>query len=570
MAIIKFRDENGVVHEVVALKGDKGGQYTLTAADKEAIAGEVLEYIGSSDIPTYWQPHLTEKIAAVKAKQDEGGKDAFSFVVMTDLHFPTNRGHRSPLLAKHIMDACAIPYAMCLGDTQTRGCHATKDLLLEENNDVDKMLSPLLGRLLRTEGNHDGSYGYYDKDGDGEYKNTHANGEQKAPADRETYVYNLTPNELYGAVYRSNGLIGGVRLDESGTGFYVDDTVAKVRYIVLNTQKNDYELQENGTQLYPKMWLMRFGQSQFDMLIDALESVPSEEWAVVVAGHCPLWQELGDAAVMKGVLGAYQAKDSYTGEYVGTAAGGAAYTNLAEPLPDNTTDKSKWVNNHRISSSGVSAQNGKTVSNIIPVSPGDVVRVKGITFDSAADRLMLTHKNASAGAYLGGGAEYYSVSIGGNSTFWEYTLRGDVHEFKRIDTNSTYTHVRFAFTTPDNPSDVIITVNEEIIEAAHGYDYVNVSCDFQEAKGTLVGYFAGHNHVDAVNTQYGQTVDAAHAFPCITVRCDAAEENDAALKAERVEGTTTEQSFDVVTVNKAVRTISTTKIGAGDDRTINY
>ena len=53
-------------------------------------------------------------------------------------------------------------------------------------------------------------------------------------------------------------------------------------------------------------------------------------------------------------------------------------------------------------------------------------------------------------------------------------------------------------------------------------------------------------------------------------RCDAAEENNAELKAERVANTTTEQSFDVFTVNKAEGKIYVTKIGAGDNREISY
>lgn len=51
---------------------------------------------------------------------------------------------------------------------------------------------------------------------------------------------------------------------------------------------------------------------------------------------------------------------------------------------------------------------------------------------------------------------------------------------------------------------------------------------------------------------------------------DAKEENTTALKNERVAGTTTEQSFDVFTVNKAEKKIFATKIGAGADRVINY
>ena len=139
----------------------------------------------------------------------------------------------------------------------------------------------------------------------------------------------------------------------------------------------------------------------------------------------------------------------------------------------------------------------------------------------------------------------------------------DVYEFTILHTGSIEAiGMRFAFATPGNSSDIIITVNEPIIDIAHGYDYVEVETDFTEAKGELIGYFGGHVHKDTLNTDCG--------FNIITVRSDAKEENETELKAERIKGTTTEQSFDVFTVNKATRTIHATKIGAGSDRTIVY
>lgn len=38
MAILKIRDENGVVHEIIAIRGEDGKDYVLTDADKEEIA----------------------------------------------------------------------------------------------------------------------------------------------------------------------------------------------------------------------------------------------------------------------------------------------------------------------------------------------------------------------------------------------------------------------------------------------------------------------------------------------------------------------------------------------------
>ncbi len=533
----------------------KGTDY-FTEADKTEIVNDITKKLNTDTVPDYWEEHLSEKISAINTLQSKGGKDCFSFIVMTDLHYPSNLGKISPLIAKRIIDECDIKYALCLGDTQTRGCHTSKEALLSENELIKDMFKPLNGHLLQTEGNHDGSYGWLDRDGDGEYSNTDTDGNIKEPAQRETYVNNLTPAELYNTIYRKSGAIGNVHFDESGTGYYVDDTSNRVRYIILNTQNNEYKLQEDGTSLYPKMWLFRFGQSQFDFVINALNNIPSETWGVVVAGHCPLWQEIGDTEVMQGVLNAYKNKTTYTGEYTGTATGGATYTNLAEPLSDNTTDTSKWVNGYRISSSGVSAQSGKTVTNKIYATTGDVIRIKGIDFVENADR---------GGQWLNNDNFNYAQYISSMpDTYWDYELEnGDTHKFTILQGGAGVTaYIRFAFTTPENPKDIIITVNEEIKEAEHGYDYVNVDADFTSAKGSLVGYFAGHNHTDNSSTT-GNVL-------CVTTRCDGNEENDSTLKAERVSGTTTEQSFDVFTVNKAENKIYATKIGAGDDRTISY
>ena len=41
MAILKIRDSDGVVREILALKGEKGDNYVLTEADKQEIAAMV-------------------------------------------------------------------------------------------------------------------------------------------------------------------------------------------------------------------------------------------------------------------------------------------------------------------------------------------------------------------------------------------------------------------------------------------------------------------------------------------------------------------------------------------------
>ena len=509
-------------------------------------------------IPDYWQEHLNKKIATIKSLQSVGGKDCFSFVVMTDIHYPSNLGEKSPILAKKIMDECGIKYALVLGDVRNRGCYATKELAQTEWNNIEEMFKPLNGKILMTQGNHDAGYGTGDYDGDG---------------DTDTFVYEFTPAEMFERVYRKASFTSDVVYDASGTAFYVDDKSNKVRYILLNTQLNfdgniGYNSYEtiNGMAKYPSMWKFRYTQCQYDFLInDALTTVPADDWGVVIASHIPINQtgEMPEYPVMVGVLNAYQNKESYNGTYAGTAGGGAAYTNLAEPLPDNTTDTTKWVNGYRFSSEGISPQSGTTVSNPIPCNNGDVIRIKGVTLRESTDRLQVTggHFGENAVAYFNNG---YKV---GDNTYVSYDgLVEGVYTF--TIKHEDITSFRFAMPTPANANDIIVTVNEEIIESEHGYDYVSVNCDFSNAKGKLICYNSGHIHKDSVFTTCYPS--GSLEFPIITTRCDAAEENDADLKSERIEGTTTEQSFDVFTVNTAEGTIYVTKIGAGVDREISF
>lgn len=533
--------------EVVQVAGDSTTAVMSQAAVTAELSQLSNEKVDKLIVPDYWQEYVNSKISDIKANQDKGGKDAFNFVVIADMHYPSNLGNNSPVLAEYICQACDIPYILLLGDVRTRGLRNTKDEVLAEFDELETILAPIRHRTLQTQGNHDAGYGKGDYDGDG---------------DQDNYAYELSHAEVFNRIYRKSGMVGECHYDASGSGYWIDDVSNRVRYIVLNTQNTSEEKNADGTSKYPSMWLFRFGQSQFDLTINALNSVPADDWAVVVAGHCPITQEIGDREVMQGVLAAYAGKTTFAGEYAGTGEAGAGYTNLAEPLPDNTTDTTKWVNGYRYSSSGgPSAQSGTTISNTIPCKKGDVIRIKGVTLRENTDRINLFHSGTEHGA-----RGYFNVGISstaGVGVTYDGLVEG-VYKFTiSADGDYEVTGFRFAMPTPEDASEVIITVNQEIVEGGKPpYDSVSVDADFTQAKGELVGYFAGHTHADTNSSPGG--------IPVITTRCDAKQENTDALKAERIAGTVTEQSFDVFTVDKANGKIYATKIGAGSDREISY
>lgn len=261
----------------------------------------------TTSLPDYWEEYLPSKIATIKALQEVGGKDCFSFPLLTDIHISINLGKRSGLLAKRIMDECCMKYAVCCGDVVTRAANKTKAQMEQHYADAEELLAPIRSQLLQTQGNHDGSYGAEDLDGDGDVEG------------EEYYCFNYTPQQNYERIYRKVGLVGDVHFDKSGSGYWIDDVSNKVRYIGMNSHCNKYEENTDGTAIYNNMRVFRLTQSQFDMTIEALTTIPSNEWAVVSFSHAPLNNRDGnlfaDRIVMRDMLNAYKNKTSYKGTY---------------------------------------------------------------------------------------------------------------------------------------------------------------------------------------------------------------------------------------------------------------
>ena len=128
------------------------------------------------------------------------------------------------------------------------------------------------------------------------------------------------------------------------------------------------------------------------------------------------------------------------------------YTNLADPTSE------QWKTGYRISSSGIVAQAGKTVSNPISVVIGDVVRVKGVHFAANDDRYQLSGNN-SLGTDITSRA-YISVLP---NVVLNYALEGDVYVFT-VEYNQLASDgaLYFAFSTPTDANAVVITKNEPI------------------------------------------------------------------------------------------------------------
>ena len=92
---------------------------------------------------------------------------------------------------------------------------------------------------------------------------------------------------------------------------------------------------------------------------------------------------------------------------------------------------------------------------------------------------------------------------------------------------------------------------------------VNVNCNFTGKGGNVICVVSGHMHEDTmVNNAHGTDIY------CIETLNDSMDVwNTSSVKTK---GTTTEQAFDIFTVNKATRTVNITRIGAGENRQFRY
>lgn len=102
----------------------------------------------------------------------------------------------------------------------------------------------------------------------------------------------------------------------------------------------------------------------------------------------------------------------------------------------------------------------------------------------------------------------------------------------------------------------------DAIKAGTSITYENRTYDYSELSNvTPIAAFGGHAHIDySFNTPGG--------IPVILTTCDSDIQEGGGLT--RTRGTTTEQAFDVVSINYDTRTIKLVRVGAGSDRTFTY
>lgn len=91
---------------------------------------------------------------------------------------------------------------------------------------------------------------------------------------------------------------------------------------------------------------------------------------------------------------------------------------------------------------------------------------------------------------------------------------------------------------------------------------VSVNCNFTGKGGNVVAVISGHMHEDKINTAHNTDIQLIETL------------NDSMnvwdKSPVKTKGTTTEQAFDIFTINKATRIVNITRIGAGENRQFRY
>lgn len=255
----------------------------------------------SAYIPAYWQPHLEEKIAHIRALQTA---DSASFGLVTDFHCGENCMH-APALMERILKDCEIPYFYNAGDfVSGMGILDPEDLRMEIRV-CRELFSRIADKQLLVLGNHDMAYSTYEPS--------------------NYYAEFLTKEELDELIFNPQKAFPN-RVFGPGGAFYADDVPNKLRHIALNTHDTPSdEFGPNGFAVYNKFRLTGFRQDQLNWFAEVALQVPSADWTVVLCTHESIGVDPGyvyyNQALMLGIINAFRKHTSFRGS--------SCYENLA-------------------------------------------------------------------------------------------------------------------------------------------------------------------------------------------------------------------------------------------------
>lgn len=200
-------------------------------------------------VPNFWENAVNECIAKIKALQV--GKNCVTFPFFSDNH--QRNGYAGVLIAK-VMKECGIPYCFFGGDTIGSGYIADEATMIVQDRAFDATMSYIPdGRFCRAVGNHDGYW-----------------------AVSSTEKYRYSREQIYELFLRAESTAQN-KFFGDGTYYYVDDTVSKVRWIILDSNSIPIGA---GSEI--------IDADQLSWLQNTALKFNESGWAVVIISHCPI------------------------------------------------------------------------------------------------------------------------------------------------------------------------------------------------------------------------------------------------------------------------------------------
>ena len=256
-----------------------------------------VSFIG--DIPNYYTNYLDDKSISINTKNHEFVND-IQFAFFTDLHIGGNSCN-SPGILNRISKMTALPLVICGGDIPVNS--GTESLLYEEAKDWVEFYNSIKIPTLMVHGNHDW---------------------QIAEAVSGGTDYNIQSIAFMN--YYSVGLMKNLEIDGvyGRRYYYYNDSVRKVRYIVIDDFEAFYDHPEWGIRA-------RITQEQADWLVNTALNVP-EGYFVVVVSHAPSDTEMDsnipyNVNVLHPILEAYASKTLANFTFVGSDSNGTVTIN---------------------------------------------------------------------------------------------------------------------------------------------------------------------------------------------------------------------------------------------------
>lgn len=197
------------------------GQSGIIEPENMPFALSEMDTTGYGKVPSYWSSAVDTVVSTINGIKAADNNNIPLFAWFADVHKSPNstspNAGYTGVLAAAVMNRCNVPYAMLCGDAMASGGNGftSESQVIDNFIEINRMFAPIgWHRLLQTQGNHDGSWG---------------------TVDGTAYAYQSTQEKINKWIYRKMTTANNHKFGGDGSYYYVDDTVNKIRIIMLNS-----------------------------------------------------------------------------------------------------------------------------------------------------------------------------------------------------------------------------------------------------------------------------------------------------------------------------------------------